>query len=98
MRGFVAARRFWRTGANRLRRAAWPSALFLIVGVVYDRIHSRDIDAYGGLVHRMPSYALVFMIFMLAAVGLPVMNLHREAIGRSLKKKNDILKRPYKGV
>jgi len=47
------------------------AALFLIVGVVYDRIHSRDIDAYGGLVHRMPSYALVFMIFMLASVGLP---------------------------
>jgi NADH-quinone oxidoreductase subunit M len=47
------------------------AALFLIVGVVYDRIHSRDIDAYGGLVHRMPSYALVSMIFMLASVGLP---------------------------
>jgi len=47
------------------------AALFLIVGVVYDRIHSRDIDAYGGLVHRMPCYALVFMVFMLASVGLP---------------------------
>jgi len=47
------------------------AALFLIVGVVYDRIHSRDIDAYGGLVHRMPSYALVFMVFLLASVGLP---------------------------
>lgn len=47
------------------------AALFLIVGVVYDRIHSRDIASYGGLVHRMPKYALVFMIFMLAAVGLP---------------------------
>jgi NADH-quinone oxidoreductase subunit M len=47
------------------------SALFLIVGVVYDRIHSRDIAAYGGLVHRMPAYALVFMVFMLASVGLP---------------------------
>ena len=47
------------------------AALFLIVGVVYDRIHSRDIEAYGGLVHRMPGYALVFMVFMLASVGLP---------------------------
>ncbi len=47
------------------------AALFLIVGVVYDRTHSRDIEAYGGLVHRMPSYALVFMLFMLASVGLP---------------------------
>jgi len=47
------------------------AALFLVVGVVYDRIHSRDISRYGGLVHRMPRYALVFMIFMLASVGLP---------------------------
>ena len=47
------------------------SALFLIVGVIYDRIHSRDIADYGGLVHRMPSYALIFMLFMLASVGLP---------------------------
>ena len=47
------------------------AALFLIVGVVYDRIHSRDIGAYGGLVHRMPKYALMFMVFMMASVGLP---------------------------
>jgi len=47
------------------------AALFLVVGVVYDRIHSRDIATYGGLVHRMPVYALVFMLFMLASVGLP---------------------------
>ena len=47
------------------------SALFLCVGVVYDRMHSRRIDSYGGLVHRMPRYALVFMIFALASVGLP---------------------------
>lgn len=46
-------------------------ALFLIVGVVYDREHSREIASYEGLVHRMPSYALAFMIFMLASVGLP---------------------------
>ncbi len=47
------------------------AALFLIVGVVYDRMHSRDIEAYGGLVHRMPAYAFAFMVFMLASVGLP---------------------------
>ena len=47
------------------------AALFLVVGVVYDRVHSRDISVYGGLVERMPAYALVFMVFMLASVGLP---------------------------
>ncbi|MCP5364075.1 MAG: NADH-quinone oxidoreductase subunit M [Hyphomicrobiales bacterium] len=46
-------------------------ALFLVVGVVYDRMHSREIATYGGLVHRMPAYAFVFMLFMLASVGLP---------------------------
>ncbi len=46
-------------------------ALFLVVGVVYDRMHTRDIGAYGGLVQRMPKYAAVFMLFMLASVGLP---------------------------
>ena len=47
------------------------AALFLCVGVVYDRIHSREIDTYGGLVHRMPVYAFVFLLFTLASVGLP---------------------------
>jgi NADH-quinone oxidoreductase subunit M len=47
------------------------AALFLCVGVVYDRMHSRLIAAYGGLVHRMPAYAMVFMVFTLANVGLP---------------------------
>ncbi|HWD57606.1 MAG TPA: NADH-quinone oxidoreductase subunit M [Stellaceae bacterium] len=47
------------------------SALFLCVGVVYDRIHTRDIARYGGLVERMPAYAFVFMAFTLASVGLP---------------------------
>jgi NADH-quinone oxidoreductase subunit M len=47
------------------------AALFLCVGVVYDRIHSREIDTYGGLVHRMPLYAFVFLFFALASVGLP---------------------------
>jgi len=46
-------------------------ALFLCVGVVYDRLHTREIARYGGLVHRMPAYAVVFMIFTLGAVGLP---------------------------
>lgn len=46
-------------------------ALFLIVGVIYDRMHTRDIDAYGGLVNRMPAYALIFMLFTMANVGLP---------------------------
>jgi len=47
------------------------AALFLIVGVVYDRLHTREIARYGGLVNNMPRYAVVFMIFTLAAVGLP---------------------------
>jgi NADH-quinone oxidoreductase subunit M len=46
-------------------------ALFLSVGVIYDRLHTREIAAYGGLVHRMPLYAFVFMVFTLANVGLP---------------------------
>ena len=47
------------------------AGLFLVVGVVYDRIHTRDIDRYGGLVERMPAYAFVFMCLMLASIGLP---------------------------
>jgi NADH-quinone oxidoreductase subunit M len=46
-------------------------ALFLCVGVVYDRMHTREISFYGGLVHRMPVYAAVFMLFTLGNVGLP---------------------------
>ena len=46
-------------------------ALFLCVGVIYDRMHTREIDAYGGLVVRMPGYALIFMLFTMANVGLP---------------------------
>lgn len=46
-------------------------ALFLIVGVVYDRMHTREISAYGGLVSRMPIYAALFMLFTMANVGLP---------------------------
>ena len=47
------------------------AALFLCVGVVYDRMHTREIAAYGGLVNRMPLYAVCFMVFTMANVGLP---------------------------
>jgi NADH-quinone oxidoreductase subunit M len=47
------------------------AALFLCLGVVYDRMHTYDIARYGGLVERMPAYAFVFMAFMLASIGLP---------------------------
>ena len=46
-------------------------ALFLIVGVIYDRMHTREIAAYGGLVIRMPVYALIFLLFTMGNVGLP---------------------------
>ena len=46
-------------------------ALFLCVGVIYDRMHTREISAYGGLVNRMPFYAFTFMVFTMANVGLP---------------------------
>ena len=76
--GFVTAGAFSFTlqgieGAifQMLSHGVVSAALFLIVGVVYDRTHSREIETYCGLVHRMPVYALAFMIFMLASVGLP---------------------------
>ncbi len=47
------------------------SALFLCVGVVYDRLHTREISAYGGLVERMPIYAAIFLVFTMGNVGLP---------------------------
>ena len=47
------------------------AALFLCVGVVYDRIHTREIDRYGGLGDRMPGYAFVFILFTMASMGLP---------------------------
>jgi NADH-quinone oxidoreductase subunit M len=46
-------------------------ALFLCVGVVYDRMHTREIARYGGLADRMPAYALTFMVFTMASIGLP---------------------------
>jgi NADH-quinone oxidoreductase subunit M len=47
------------------------AALFMVVGVLYDRIHSLEIDSYGGVANEMPIYATVFMLFMMASVGLP---------------------------
>ena len=47
------------------------AALFLCVGVVYDRLHTREISRYGGIVKNMPVYATIFMVFMLGSVGLP---------------------------
>ena len=46
-------------------------ALFLVVGVIYDRLHTREIATYGGLSNNMPGYALLFMLFTMASVGLP---------------------------
>ncbi|MFL6845839.1 MAG: NADH-quinone oxidoreductase subunit M [Allosphingosinicella sp.] len=46
-------------------------ALFMCVGVIYDRLHTREIDRYGGLSNNMPAYALLFMVFTMASVGLP---------------------------
>ncbi|HEX9771112.1 MAG TPA: NADH-quinone oxidoreductase subunit M [Kiloniellales bacterium] len=76
--GFVTAGTFSVTqqgieGAmiQMLSHGVVSAALFLIVGVVYDRVHSRLIERYDGLVERMPHYALVFMVFLLASVGLP---------------------------
>lgn len=54
-----------------LSHAIVSGALFLCVGVVYDRLHTREIARYGGMARTMPKYALVFAIFMLASVGLP---------------------------
>ncbi|MCY4319882.1 MAG: NADH-quinone oxidoreductase subunit M [Alphaproteobacteria bacterium] len=61
------------TGAifQMLSHGIASAALFLCVGVVYDRLHTREIIRYGGLVHRMPIYAIVFMIFTLTSIGLP---------------------------
>ncbi len=47
------------------------AALFLAVGVLYDRMHTKEINAYGGVVNKMPIFAFIFMIFTLASVGLP---------------------------
>jgi len=72
--GIFAANRQGIDGAifQMLSHGFISGALFLCVGVIYDRMHTREIDAYGGLVNRMPAYALVFMFFTMANVGLPV--------------------------
>jgi NADH-quinone oxidoreductase subunit M len=71
--GIFAANQFGVQGAifQMISHGIVSAALFLCVGVVYDRTHSREIAAYGGLVNRMPQYAFAFMVFTLANVGLP---------------------------
>ena len=71
--GFFTANQIGVDGAifQMLSHGFISGALFLLVGVIYDRMHTREIDAYGGLVSRMPKYALVFMFFTMANVGLP---------------------------
>ena len=48
--------------------------LFLIIGVVYERRHTREISEYGGLAHVMPKFAVIFAIAMLSSAGLPLLN------------------------
>ena len=71
--GIFAGNEFGVQGAifQMISHGLVSGALFLCVGVVYDRMHTRDIDAYGGLVSRMPQYAFAFMVFTMANVGLP---------------------------
>ncbi|MFV0291776.1 MAG: NADH-quinone oxidoreductase subunit M [Paracoccus sp. (in: a-proteobacteria)] len=71
--GIFAANQIGINGAifQMLSHGFISGALFLCVGVIYDRMHTREIDAYGGLVNRMPKYALIFMFFTMANVGLP---------------------------
>jgi len=69
---FAATTQGVQGGIFQMLSHGWVSgALFLCVGVVYDRMHTRDISAYGGLVKRMPLFAVGFMVFTMANVGLP---------------------------
>ncbi|WP_339828602.1 NADH-quinone oxidoreductase subunit M [uncultured Parvibaculum sp.] len=69
---FAANQQGVQGGIFQMLSHGWISgALFLCVGVIYDRMHTREIAAYGGLVNRMPLYALAFMVFTMANVGLP---------------------------
>ncbi|MEQ9227239.1 MAG: NADH-quinone oxidoreductase subunit M [Parvibaculum sp.] len=69
---FAANQQGVQGGIFQMLSHGWVSgALFLCVGVIYDRIHTREIAAYGGLVNRMPLYAMAFMVFTMANVGLP---------------------------
>ena len=70
LHGHRAGRRR-RASSRCCATASSPAALFLCVGVIYDRMHTREIAFYGGLVNRMPKYAFVFMVFTMANVGLP---------------------------
>ncbi len=69
---FAATHQGVQGGIFQMLSHGWVSgALFLCVGVIYDRMHTREIAAYGGLVNRMPLYAVAFMVFTMANVGLP---------------------------
>jgi len=69
---FAATQQGVQGGIFQMLSHGWVSgALFLCVGVIYDRLHTREIAAYGGLVNRMPLYAVAFLIFTMANVGLP---------------------------
>ena len=69
---FAATHQGIQGGIFQMLSHGWISgALFLCVGVIYDRMHTREIAAYGGLANRMPIYAAVFMLFTMANVGLP---------------------------
>ena len=71
--GIFTANQYGVDGAifQMLSHGLVSGALFLCVGVIYDRMHTRQIDAYGGLVNIMPRYAVAFMVFTMANVGLP---------------------------
>ncbi|WP_172123306.1 MULTISPECIES: NADH-quinone oxidoreductase subunit M [unclassified Devosia] len=71
--GIFAGNQFGIQGGifQMLSHGVVSGALFLSVGVIYDRLHTRDIAAYGGLVSPMPRYAVAFMVFTMANVGLP---------------------------
>tara|TARA_R110002110_G_scaffold34834_4_gene118131 strand:- start:1175 stop:2719 length:1545 start_codon:yes stop_codon:yes gene_type:complete len=69
---FTATQQGVQGGIFQMLSHGWVSgALFLSVGVIYDRMHTREISAYGGLANRMPLYAMAFLVFTLANVGLP---------------------------
>jgi NADH-quinone oxidoreductase subunit M len=70
-RGLVTTEGLQGAMIQMLSHGVVSAALFLCVGVVYDRLHTREIARYGGLVHNMPRYAFCFMIFTLASIGLP---------------------------
>ena len=59
---------------QQLNHGISTGALFLIIGIVYERRHTREISEYGGLSHVMPGYAVIFLIITMASIGLPLLN------------------------